>query len=254
MQQAPVSPRTRAVILAMDRFAYGLGRHWLTLFIVIYGAWVLTPFLAPLLMRQGMTGAGEAIYFVYSLFCHQLPQRSLFFFGPKMMYSLAEIQAVWPYDGILGLRQFIGNPEMGYKVAWSDRMISFYGSIWLGALLYAVLRERLKPLSLKVWLAIGILPVFLDGASHFINDIVAGTSGAGFRDTNAWLQFLTGNVLPPSFYAGDAFGSFNSDARWITGILFGFTLAWFLFPYIDYGMRDLAAQSGAQLRKAGVLA
>lgn len=254
MQQAPISPRMRTVIMTMDRFAYGLARHWLTLFIVIFGAWVLTPFLAPLLMRQGMTGAGEAIYFFYSLFCHQLPQRSLFFFGPKMMYSLEEIKAVWQLDGLLGLRQFIGNPEMGYKVAWSDRMISFYGSIWLGAFLYAALRGHLKPLSLKVWLIIGVLPVFLDGISHFINDIVAGTSGMGFRDTNAWLQFLTGNRLPLSFYTGDTFGSFNSDMRWITGILFGFTLVWFLFPYIDYGMRGLAAQSGAHLRKAGVLA
>lgn len=254
MQQAPISPRTRAVIQVMDRFAYGLGRHWLTLFIVIFGAWVLTPFLAPILMQQGMTGAGEAIYFLYGFFCHQLPQRSLFFFGPKMMYSLSEIQMVWQLDGLLGLRQFIGTPEMGYKVAWSDRMISFYGSIWLGAALYALLRKRLKPLPLYIWLALGVLPVLLDGVSHFINDIVAGTSGAGFRDTNAWLQFITGNVLTPSFYMGDAFGSFNSDARWLTGILFGFTLVWSLFPYLDRGMHDLAAQSGAELRNAGSLA
>jgi len=72
----------------------------------------------------------------------------LFFFGPKPMYSYAEIKAVWPLDGFEGLRQFLGNPEMGYKVAWSDRMISTYGGIWLGALAYVVTLRRLPRLPL----------------------------------------------------------------------------------------------------------
>jgi hypothetical protein len=34
-------------------------------------------------------GGGKAVYFIY-LFCHQLPERSFFFFGEKTMYSLSE--------------------------------------------------------------------------------------------------------------------------------------------------------------------
>lgn len=164
------------------------------------------------------------------------------------MYSLEEIRAGWELDGFFGLRQFVGNPEFGYKAAWSDRMISFYGSIWVGALIFALTRKRVKSLSPIAWLVIGILPVALDGVTHMINDAVAGTSGIGFRDTNAWLAFLTGNVLPQWFYAGDALGSFNSFARWITGSLFGLTTVWFAFPFVESAMRDL--ESRARLRVA----
>lgn len=249
MQQTAVTGRTRDLVIAVDRFAYWFSQHWLGVFIVLYGAYVLTPFLAPVLMQMGATGPADGIYAVYSLVCHQLPQRSLFLFGAAPMYSLEEIQSVWSRDGFLGLRQFIGNPEFGYKVAWSDRMMSFYGSIWVGAILFAMLRQRIKSLSSVAWLICGILPVGLDGVTHLINDALAGTSGLGFRDTNGWLAFLTGNALPQWFYAGDTLGSFNSDLRWITGILFGLTTVWFIFPFIEDAMRDLQNQAGAQLRR-----
>ena len=252
MQPRQVTGRTRAAIIAVDRFAFWFARHWLGVFIVLYGAYVLVPFLAPVLMQLGAADAANVIYGIYSLVCHQLPQRSLFLFGAQPMYSLAEIKAVWQLDGFLGLRQFVGNPEFGYKVAWSDRMISFYGSIWVGAILFAFARRRIRSLSPVVWFFIGILPVGLDGITHMINDALAGTSGAGFRDTNAWLAFLTGNLFPPSFYMGDALGSFNSDLRWMTGFLFGLTTVWFLFPFIEDAMRDLQNQASAQWQRAMV--
>lgn len=252
MQQTQMTGRARDWVIAVDRFAFWFAQHWLAVFIALYGAYVLVPFLAPVLMQLGATDAAEVIYGIYSLVCHQLPQRSLFLFGDKPMYSLDEIKAVWQADGFWGLRQFIGNAQFGYKIAWTDRMISFYGSIWVGALWFAMVRKRIKSLSPVVWLFIGILPVGLDGLTHLINDVLAGTSGAGFRDTNAWLAFLTGNSLPQGFYAGDAFGSFNSLARWITGILFGLTTVWFIFPFIEDAMRDLRNRAGAQLHRAMV--
>ncbi|MDE3089534.1 MAG: DUF2085 domain-containing protein [Chloroflexota bacterium] len=250
MSQTAVTGRTRSIVIAIDRFAGWLARHWLGMFIVVYGAYVITPFFAPILMQAGATGPADGIYTAYSLVCHQLPERSIFLFGSKPMYSFDEIKSVWPEDGFLGLRKFDGNPDFGYKVAWSDRMISFYGSIWLGALLFALFRRRLKPLSPIAWLFAGILPVGLDGVTHMINDFVAGTSGTGFRDTNAWLQFLTGNIFPSAFYVGDPFGSFNSDMRWITGVLFGLTTVWLIFPMIEEGMRDVRLQVDRQLHRA----
>lgn len=74
-------------------------------------------------------------YFIYSFFCHQLPERSFFLSGQKAMYSLPEIQVVWQNTtNPMLLRQFVGNESMGWKVAWSDRMISFYTNVWLFAL------------------------------------------------------------------------------------------------------------------------
>jgi uncharacterized membrane protein len=189
---------------------------------------VALPWLAPAFMRTGWEEAGRAIYSVYSFLCHQLPQRSFFLFGERLTYSLPEIQAAWQTTSDpLILRQFIGTQEMGYKVAWSDRMVSLYTSIPLAAVIWWPLRKRLR--ALPLWgFALLTLPVILDGGSHMVSDLSG--IGAGFRATNAWLTQLTSNALPIEFYAGDAWGSFNSIMRLITGALFGLGFVWAAFP------------------------
>ncbi len=207
-----------------------LARHWFESFLAVYGLWVFVPFLAPIFMHIGWTGAGRAVYFIYSFFCHQLPERSFFWFGEKTMYSLGEIQAVWQSNANpLILRQFLGNETMGWKIAWSDRMISFYTSVWLFAVLWFPFRRKIKPLS---WweFALLLLPMAVDGGTHLLSDL-AGI-GQGFRDTNTWLAGLTNNSLPATFYAGDALGSFNSIMRFITGLLAGLAIVWLAFPHI----------------------
>ncbi len=205
--------------------------HWFEFFVIVYGLWVWLPWLAPIFMHIGWDGAGRVIYFIYSYFCHQLPERSFFFFGSKTMYSLPVIQSAWQNTfNPLILRQFIGNSQMGWKLAWSDRMVSFYTSIWLSALVWLPLRRRIKPL--PWWgFALFLLPIALDGGTHMISDF-AGI-GQGFRYTNQWLAILTNNSLPATFYAGDALGSFNSLMRLITGLLAGIGIVWFAFPYME---------------------
>jgi uncharacterized membrane protein len=181
-------------------------------------------------MKLGWTGAGNSIYFIYSFFCHQLPERSLFLFGEKTMYPLNEIQAAWQETANpMVLRKFIGNEAMGWKMAWSDRMISFYTGVWLFALAWWPFRRKMKPLPWWAF-ALLLLPMVIDGSTHAISDL-AGI-GLGFRDTNPWLVILTNNSLPAAFYAGDALGSFNSWARLISGLLAGFGIVWLAFPYV----------------------
>ena len=207
-----------------------LGNHWFAAFLIVYGAWVFMPFLAPVFMRLGWTGAGRAVYFIYSFFCHQLPERSFFWFGEKTMYSLTEIQSAWQNtDNPMILRQFIGNETLGWKVAWSDRMISFYTSVWLFAAIWYPFRKRIK--SLSWWgFALLLIPIALDGGTHVISDF-AGI-GNGFRDTNEWLRLLTNSIFPATFYVGDALGSFNSLMRFITGLLAGLAIVWLALPYV----------------------
>ncbi|RJP50628.1 MAG: DUF2085 domain-containing protein [Anaerolineaceae bacterium] len=216
-----------------------ISAHWFAVFLTIYGLWVFVPFLAPVFMQLGWTGAGKAVYFIYSFFCHQLPERSFFWFGEKAMYSLGEIQAVWENtSNPMILRQFIGNETMGWKVAWSDRMISFYTSVWVFSVLWYPFRHRIK--TLNWWrFALLLLPMALDGGTHAISDL-AGI-GNGFRDTNAWLAVLTNNAFPATFYAGDALGSFNSLMRFITGFLAGLAIVWLAFPYM-YQTQDYSQQ------------
>jgi uncharacterized membrane protein len=225
-----ISNSTAPTRRGVDRLGDWFSQHWFGCFIVVYGLWVFTPFLAPVFMHRGLQEAGKAIYSIYSFFCHQLPERSLFLFGPKSMYSLEEIQAVWQNTANpFILRQFTGNEAMGWKVAWSDRMISFYTSLWVFAAAWRPFQNRVKPLSWPVFLLL-LVPMILDGGSHTLSDM-AGI-GLGFRDSNQWLAMLTGNSLPATFYAGDALGSFNSWARLFSGILAGLALALLVFPYM----------------------
>ena len=214
-----------------DRLNSFLSKHWFTVFALVFGLFVVLPFLAPVFMHTGLPGPGKAIYFVYSFLCHQLPQRSFFFFGPQASYSLAELRSAGANTSdLLLLRQFIGTPEMGWKVAWSDRMVSMYTSILLFGVAWRSLRFRIP--KLPWWgLFLFLLPMAIDGTSHFVSDL-AGL-GQGFRDSNAWLASLTNQAFGPTFYIGDALGSFNSWMRLITGALFGLGIVWFGFPYID---------------------
>jgi len=243
----PVLSQQSQRLIPMKRAVLGLARHWLFFVNLLLAVWIGLPWLAPIMMDAGWTGAGKAIYLFYSFQCHQLPERSFFLLGRQAMYSLTEIQTVWQStDNSLILRQFIGNPEIGWKVAWSDRMVSMYTSILFGGLLYSFVRKQLKPLSFWTFATL-LLPMVIDGGTHMINDL-AGI-GQGFRDTNIWLQTITNNSFSASFYQGDALGSFNSWMRLITGVLFGMGLVWFAFPYINDSFADIVRRSEETLIK-----
>lgn len=205
-------------------------KNWFLIFIIIFGIYSNLPFLAPVFMQIGWKGAGSAIYFIYSFLCHQLPERSFFMFGPKISYSLVEIRATGQdTSNLFALRQFIGNGAMGWKVAWSDRMVAMFSSLWVLSLLWWPFRKRLR--GLPFWgLILSLIPLAVDGGTHLISDL-AGI-GQGFRDTNLWLVSLTQNIFRPEFYSGDALGSFNSLLRITTGIIFGLGFVWFAMPYL----------------------
>jgi uncharacterized membrane protein len=213
------------------RLSSFLSKHWFSTFAFVFGLYVVLPFLAPVFMHIGWIGLGKGIYLTYSFLCHQLPQRSFFLFSSQASYSLAELHSAGiNTSDLLQLRQFIGSPEMGWKVAWSDRMVSMFSSVLLFGLVWRTLKDRIP--KLPWWgLVLFLLPIAIDGTSHFISDL-AGI-GQGFRDSNAWLAAITNQAFALGFYGGDALGSFNSWIRLLTGVLFGLGVVWFGFPYID---------------------
>jgi len=248
MSTTTLTPKQRERAIAANRRTYWVAQNWMLLFSLGFGLYVMLPFLAPVFMQIGWKTGGHLINTIYSFLCHQLPQRSLFLFGPKPMYSLGEIQTAWQ-DTInpVMLRQFIGNSHMGWKVAWSDRMVSMYTSILIFAWLWYPFRKRIKPL--PWWgLVLFLIPMGIDGSTHMVSDFWG--IGQGFRDSNAWLAALTNHVFSASFYAGDALGSFNSWMRWITGILFGLGIVWFGFPYLDAFFTNIAATIKAKFQRA----
>lgn len=222
----------------VDHIVRWLGRRWIWVVSLLFGLFVFAPLLAPALMAIGLTTPGRVIYTIYSFVCHQLPERSYFLFGPKISYTLSEIGTVWHNtDNIAILRQFIGNPQMGWKVAWSDRMVSMFTSLWLFGIVWGMINKKTKLLPWWGFVLL-LLPMAIDGTTHLVSDLTG--FGQGFRDTNTWLAALTNYSLPAVFYAGDAWGSFNAWMRLITGLLFGLGIVWFGFPHIDETFKDSA--------------
>ena len=67
----------RDLVVWIDHQIYSLSKHWLVVFNLLIGVYVLLPVLAPILMVSGAPTLGRAIYVVYRPACHQLPERSL---------------------------------------------------------------------------------------------------------------------------------------------------------------------------------
>lgn len=214
-------------------------QRWLFFLLILLGVYNILPFAAPVAMRLGWTGVGTALYDLYATQCHQMAQRSFFLFGEQLMYSLDDLPVEVSNTGFkdtIALRRYRGDETYGWKVAWSDRMVYMYGTIWATSIVYWCVSRRRAVRLLPLWtMLLFILPMAVDGTTHLLSD-VSGLS-AGFRYNNAWLASLTGNAFPSTFYAGDALGSFNSYARLISGIMFGVGVVWVLFPRVDQEAR-----------------
>jgi hypothetical protein len=247
---------------AIEGFVAWLAEHWLAIVTALVALYAGLPWLAPVFMKLGWTGPAQAIYLIYSFMCHQLPQRSYFLFGPKLTYSLAEISAVWPWQTFTdtstplsaSLRQFIGTPEMGYKVAYAHRLTAIWTSVLAGSLLFGLLRRRrrpelvegpvegLRPLPFKGYLLL-MLPMVVDGFTLMFGEgRFANRPYIDWRTTNAWFQPVAnwlGLQLSESFYTGTALGSLNWVLRTLTGGLFGLASVWFAYPYIERAMWDI---------------
>ena len=200
---------------------------------------ILLPWVAPLLMKVGFERAGNWLYLLYSLVCHQFPQRSIFLFGDQLSYSIDTFQ---PMGTSLAdpfvMRTFVGNEQMGWKVAWSDRMISLYGGVWIWTVLWLALPKMRRSI-IRSWICLLLLiPMIVDGVTHFLNDVYFGM-GAGFRYENMWLAKITFNLLPPNFYVGDQLGSFNSWMRWLSGYTFSFGLMWWVLPRLQRPVKNI---------------
>ena len=107
-----------------------------------------------------------------------MAQRSFFLFGPKgfQMYNLSQlpidISGLNTGQQMLALRQYVGGEGIGWKVAWSDRMVYMYTTPLLIAIAYVWLRRQreVQPLSLLSFMLL-LLPMAIDGGTHWLSDL-----------------------------------------------------------------------------------
>ena len=161
------------------------------------------------------------IYTVYGRMCHQLSYRSWFLFGEQAAYprESAGINRLVSYEEATGFDPddleaaftFRGNEELGYKVALCQRDIAIYGAILLFGILFVLTKRRIPPLPFVAWLALGILPIGLDGVSQILSQL-------------PW-DLIPARESTPLL-------------RSITGSLFGISTAWFSYPIIEDAMAE----------------
>jgi uncharacterized membrane protein len=198
----------------LDRQIYRLARHWLAAFNLLLGIYLLLPILAPLLMVSGAPRLGQLIYLAYRPACHQLPERSVFLFGPEASYTLDELWdlgVVDPADDIYTRQRTLGAPQVGYKAALCQRDLALYGTLLLGGLLFGLVRRRLRPLPFLGYL-LCLVPIAIDGGSQLI----------GLRESTPVLRLITGGLL-------------------------GLATVWLLYPRLEDAFCDVGRQAKSHL-------
>jgi uncharacterized membrane protein len=131
--------------------------------------------------------------------------RSWFLFGEQAAYprSAAGVDGYVPYEEATGMdeedlrgaRQFIGNEEVGYKVAFCQRDVAIYGGILLFGLVYAATGRRIRSLHWAVWILVGILPIALDGFSQLLSQFPMFSDLIPYRESTPLLRTLTGAIF-----------------------------------------------------------
>ncbi len=183
----------------VNRIVLFVTRHWLALVNGVLALVLGLAFAAPWLMEHGYARGGEFLYFLFRPLCHQLPERSFFIGGPQTWYSFAELSRRLAAEPAL---RYIGNPQLGYKVAFCERDTAIFAGYLLCGLAFGLVRRRLKSLSWKGLVALA-LPMAIDGGIQLV----------GILESN-WQR------------------------RTVTGLLFAVGVVWFAFPLIERGMKE----------------
>lgn len=242
-------PKERRFAIRANIFVLRMARNWLRIALTILSIYVVLPIAAPVLLRVGVDGPANTIYTLYTPFCHQLPFRSFFLFGDQPAYPRSTVPATgldsfedyagdleqfeeidlfgYDLDLLASTRGFVGNEQMGYKMALCERDIFIYMALLAGGFIYALpaVRRRLRPAPLLLYAILGLGPIGIDGFSQLL----------GYPPFEFWPVRET----HPAF-------------RVVTGALFGMMTAWLGFPYLEQSFREMRRQIEYKLAQRGI--
>ncbi len=196
------TPRVTAIL---SHIVHTVAKHWLLMVNTVFTLYAGLPALAPTLMAAGYPSAARVIYTLFLPSCHQLPERSFFLFGPRLTYTLEELETL---TGASVPLRYVGSPALGYKVAVCERDTAVYLALLLAGMAFALLRRRLRPVPIRIF-ALLCLPIVADGLGQLI----------GLWVSSWW-------------------------SRVASGTLFGIACVWLAYPYIEAGMKEVLETLG----------
>jgi len=121
---------------------------------------------------------------------------------------------------------FVGNPQLGYKVAICQRDLAIQSALLLFTLVYAFSHQKIKSVPILLWALVGFLPIVLDGGTQLLSQLGwPALAWLAPRESAPWQRLLTGG-------------------------LFGFFSAWFVLPIV----RESLYTSRLNLEKKSVIA
>jgi uncharacterized membrane protein len=112
-------------------------------------------------------------------------------------------------------RSFLGNKQMGYKVALCQRDTAMYLALLAGGLIFWIFKKHISSLPWQLFAVFGVLPMLMDGGYQLLTKMLPA--------------YLTAHETTPLL-------------RSITGALFGFGLVWLTFPEINNGMEEIESE------------
>jgi uncharacterized membrane protein len=185
---------SRSIVQFAQPMLHSMGRHWLFALNTATALLLGGAIAAPLLLMAGLPQLAEPIYELYHTICHQWAMRSFFLFGNQWFYTAPQLTA----DG-LDPHLFVGNAELGWKLAFCERDTAIFVGLLLFGGLYAARWRRYNIRHLTyVGYALLAAPMAFDGFTQLF----------GLREST-W------------------------ELRVATGLLFGLASAWFLYPRFD---------------------
>jgi uncharacterized membrane protein len=156
-----------------DRLVRWCLEHWLTLMngaVLLYGG---VPWLSPVMIAIGHPTIGRILFHLYTPLCHQIPERSFFL--------------------------------MKHQVAYCHRETAMYTTLFIGGLVYAIIRNHLQPISLRLTGYL-LLPMVLDGTTQLLNDLLPWvglrSDNHAIWSLNWWLRMGTGFLFTIAVVTG----------------------------------------------------
>ena len=145
------------------------------------------------------------------------------------------------------------------------RCVAMYGTLFLGGLVFSLVRHRLKPLPFQ-WYLLFLVPIGLDGGlamvgelSRVIPALILSSLGLAVlavigvvvfkQKERTWPGYLILIIGLLAVVYIQFFGPHYSNyyLRTITGFIFGFGTVWFVYPLMEESFLDIGRDSKLKL-------